>query len=132
MFEWGKKDSSCPFTVISPRSRQSRIYFLFLWICHFWTFRMNGIFQLKKKEELQQECWVVRRSRISAWGGRVGVGTEETRFLVRISLRLWQDSRKGVTHSYSWVDSTLLFLSARAYHTPSLLKRVWRIQGESY
>ena len=87
---------------------------------------MNGIFQLKKEEEaeLQQECWAGRRSRISAGGGRVGVGTKETRFLVRISLRLWQDSRKGVTDSYSRVDSTLLFLSARAHHTPSLLKRV--------
>lgn len=60
----------------------------------------------------------------SAGGVRVGVGTEETRFLVRISLRLWQDTRKGVTDSYSWVDSALLFLSARAYHTPSLLNRV--------
>ena len=41
------------------------------------------------------------------------MGTEETRFLLRISLRLWQDSRKGVTDSYLRVVNLIDELKAR-------------------
>lgn len=35
----------CPICSISPIPRQILIYFLFLWICQFWTFYINGILQ---------------------------------------------------------------------------------------